>query len=119
MSASSSFGVFNLLTYDIEEDIFEQDIETQIPFVVTTLVTDKATGEAIAKNAAADPKYLLKFNNQATVQGKNFVTGGLMSNFSTFGPTWDGLAVKPQLSAPGGKILSTYVTQRPFLSQSS
>ncbi|KAH8596882.1 peptidase S8/S53 domain-containing protein [Bisporella sp. PMI_857] len=108
MSAASSFGVSNLLAYSIETDPFELDIETQIPFVVTTLVTDKATGETLAKNVAADPKYLLKFNNQATVQGPKLVTGGLMSNFSTFGPTWDTLGVKPQLSAPGGKILSTW-----------
>ena len=31
-----------------------------------------------------------------------------MSNFSSWGPTSDTLVIKPQLSAPGGSILSTW-----------
>jgi subtilisin family serine protease len=31
-----------------------------------------------------------------------------MSNYSTFGLPWDSLAMKPQLSALGGNILSTW-----------
>lgn len=34
-------------------------------------------------------------------------TGGLMSSFSTYGPTFDGYQ-KPAVSAPGGGIISTY-----------
>ncbi|KAH8879144.1 subtilisin-like protein, partial [Thozetella sp. PMI_491] len=37
---------------------------------------------------------------------------GLMSNYSGMGPTWDTVEVKPQLSAPGGNILSTWPTLR-------
>ncbi|KAL2753080.1 hypothetical protein ACRALDRAFT_1052831 [Sodiomyces alcalophilus JCM 7366] len=37
----------------------------------------------------------------------NNTAGGYPSHFTTWGPTWD-LNVKPQFSAPGGKILSTY-----------
>ncbi|ROT36156.1 subtilisin-like protein [Sodiomyces alkalinus F11] len=37
----------------------------------------------------------------------NNTAGGYASEFTTWGPTWD-LNVKPQFSAPGGKILSTY-----------
>lgn len=36
------------------------------------------------------------------------VTAGMMSNFSSWGPTSDTLAIKPQISAPGGSILSTW-----------
>lgn len=34
-------------------------------------------------------------------------TGGLMSNYSSFGPTYN-LKLKPQLSAPGGSIMATW-----------
>ncbi|KAH7360268.1 subtilisin-like protease [Rhexocercosporidium sp. MPI-PUGE-AT-0058] len=36
------------------------------------------------------------------------LTAGLMSNFSSWGPTSDTLVIKPQVSAPGGSILSTW-----------
>ncbi|KIM19420.1 hypothetical protein M408DRAFT_38430, partial [Serendipita vermifera MAFF 305830] len=38
-------------------------------------------------------------------------TGGLVSYFSTYGPTFDAY-MKPQVSAPGGGILSTYPTNK-------
>lgn len=37
----------------------------------------------------------------------NKATGGAISEFSSWGPTWE-VGVKPQFSAPGGSILSTY-----------
>ncbi|PTB75520.1 subtilisin-like protein [Trichoderma longibrachiatum ATCC 18648] len=37
----------------------------------------------------------------------NPTTGGALSGFTTWGPTWE-LDVKPQISSPGGNILSTY-----------
>ncbi|KAJ1303089.1 hypothetical protein OPQ81_011290 [Rhizoctonia solani] len=38
------------------------------------------------------------------------VGGGLVNSFSTYGPTND-MYLKPQISAPGGKVLSTYPVQ--------
>ncbi|KAF5007239.1 hypothetical protein FDECE_6433 [Fusarium decemcellulare] len=40
-------------------------------------------------------------------QSKNNVTGGAVSVFTSWGPTWE-MDVKPQFGAPGGQILSTY-----------
>jgi subtilisin family serine protease len=37
----------------------------------------------------------------------NIETGGFLSTFTSWGPTWE-VDVKPQLAAPGGLILSTY-----------
>jgi subtilisin family serine protease len=37
----------------------------------------------------------------------NDVLGGYMSSYTTWGPTWE-LEMKPQISAPGGNILSTW-----------
>lgn len=42
-------------------------------------------------------------------QKNNTATGGTMSTFSSWGPTYE-VDFKPQLSAPGGAILSTYPT---------
>ncbi|KAK7425744.1 hypothetical protein QQZ08_007719 [Neonectria magnoliae] len=44
-------------------------------------------------------------------QSKNDITGGAVSTFSSWGPTWE-LDVKPQFGAPGGSILSTYPTAK-------
>ncbi|KAK8042603.1 hypothetical protein PG994_013086 [Apiospora phragmitis] len=38
---------------------------------------------------------------------EDHVTGGYTGEFSSWGPTWE-LLPKPELTAPGGKILSTY-----------
>ncbi|KAF6515990.1 hypothetical protein HZS61_004731 [Fusarium oxysporum f. sp. conglutinans] len=40
-------------------------------------------------------------------ESKNNVTGGAVSTYSSWGPTWE-LDVKPQFGSPGGNILSTY-----------
>jgi hypothetical protein len=37
----------------------------------------------------------------------NALTGGFLSTYTSWGPTWE-VDVKPQLAAPGGDILSTY-----------
>ncbi|KAH6884600.1 peptidase S8/S53 domain-containing protein [Thelonectria olida] len=41
----------------------------------------------------------------------NGVTGGAVSTFSSWGPTWE-MDVKPQFGSPGGSILSTYPTKK-------
>lgn len=38
----------------------------------------------------------------------NNVTGGALSTYTTWGPTWDLREVNPSFGAPGGNILSTY-----------
>ncbi|CAE6439697.1 unnamed protein product [Rhizoctonia solani] len=55
--------------------------------------------EAIPKN------YTVSFpNSPSTLPNPN---GGLMSSFSSYGPTYD-MYLKPAFSAPGGSILSTW-----------
>ncbi|KAH7127837.1 peptidase S8/S53 domain-containing protein [Dactylonectria estremocensis] len=44
-------------------------------------------------------------------ESDNTVTGGSVSTFSSWGPTWE-VDVKPQFGAPGGSILSTYPTAK-------
>ncbi|CAF3467306.1 unnamed protein product [Fusarium graminearum] len=40
-------------------------------------------------------------------ESKNDKTGGAVSTYSSWGPTWE-MDVKPQFGSPGGNILSTY-----------
>lgn len=57
--------------------------------------------------AGGYPNYQLAFTDN-TVTSVATSTGGMISYFSSFGPTWDTLELKPQLSAPGSTILSTW-----------
>lgn len=52
-------------------------------------------------------KYKLKFKSSSFTSVPQ-PTGGLMDYYSDFGPTWHDYILKPQLSAPGGHVLSTW-----------
>ncbi|EFX03635.1 subtilisin-like protease [Grosmannia clavigera kw1407] len=54
---------------------------------------------AITSTAYAEP---------AAINYPNTLSGGHVSTFSSWGPTWETL-LKPQIAAPGGNILSTYI----------
>jgi subtilisin family serine protease len=47
-----------------------------------------------------------KDTNTVFVSEADSITGGKMSTFSSWGPSYEGW-IKPQISAPGGNILST------------
>lgn len=53
-------------------------------------------------------KVSLDFSNSQIATIKDTATGGLMSSFSTYGPTYENRLDSPTTSAPGGNILSTY-----------
>lgn len=55
--------------------------------------------------AMTDPQTAEK----ALVLSPNNVTGGFLSTYTSWGPTWE-VDFKPQLASPGGLILSTYPT---------
>ncbi|KAL2070990.1 hypothetical protein VTL71DRAFT_14016 [Oculimacula yallundae] len=107
MSAAAFYGIRYLIVYNVEQDPVSQDTEIQIPFEVTTLVVDPRAGASILRKVKPGSTYKLNFSDP-TVKSIRLTTGGMTSNFSSFGPTWDTVALKPQLSAPGGKILSTW-----------
>jgi subtilisin family serine protease len=46
-------------------------------------------------------------SEQVLTMSNNTRSGGFLSSYTTWGPTWE-LDVKPQIAAPGGQILSTY-----------
>jgi hypothetical protein len=52
-------------------------------------------------------KYKLNFKNSSFTSVPQ-QAGGLMDYYSDFGPTWHAYLLKPQISAPGGHVLSTW-----------
>lgn len=70
--------------------------------VATQWIETMAAGSQVSVNIIT-PVYE-SFSVQNTV---NNVTGGYLSYFSSWGPTFE-VDVKPQFAAPGGSILSTY-----------
>ncbi|KAG6153767.1 hypothetical protein E4U37_002653 [Claviceps purpurea] len=79
----------------------------------------KATGMVSPKIGIAWVKLLkagrkVTLNIESLAQSKpslssqpNNITGGTISTYSSWGPTWE-MEFKPQIGAPGGLILSTY-----------
>ena len=73
----------------------------------TAAIVDTASGEAILAAVNAGTNFTVSFPTTGTTTVPNVATGGLVSTFSSYGPTYD-LYFKPAVSAPGGQILGTY-----------
>jgi subtilisin family serine protease len=87
MSAASLFGIQYLIGYNVGQDPVSQDAELEVPFSVTTLVVDPRTGASMLRHIkSAGSTYSLSFTDP-TAASVRMVTGGMLSNFSSFGPT--------------------------------
>ena len=69
--------------------------------------SNSAMIRALYAQAGGYGKYKLTFESKVT-ESTPQVLGGMMSNYSSFGPPVDTMIQKPQLAAPGGNILSTW-----------
>lgn len=73
-----------------------------------TLFLDKEDGQALYEAAlAVSEGYTLTFDD-ARFRSIEFTGAGQVSNYSTFGPTWELNRFKPNVAAPGHLILSTW-----------
>jgi hypothetical protein len=97
MSAASEYGIEYLIGYNVAQDPVSQDAELEVPFEVTTLVVDPRTGASLLRHIKLGSTYQLSFTNP-TVTSTRLLTGGMLSSYLTFGPTWDTVSLKPQLS---------------------
>jgi subtilisin family serine protease len=80
------------------------------PGVLVGLI-DKKAGEDIIATVRAGGNVTADFSNPTDstwVVDFNNTIGGLPSYFTSWGPTFD-LDIKPDIAAPGGHILSTYI----------
>lgn len=68
---------------------------------------DGAILEANYVAAGGYGKYKLTFSTK-TIDSPPQPNGGFMDYFSNYGPVWHTYDLKPQISAPGGNILSTF-----------
>ncbi|KUJ11409.1 subtilisin-like protein [Mollisia scopiformis] len=89
----------------------EYDTPSQGFFGTTQFINlNSLDGDTLQKNFAAVggySKYKLFFHD------KDFTSvpqrsGGMVDYYSSFGPTWHQYDLKPQISAPGGHVLSTW-----------
>ncbi|KAG8726781.1 hypothetical protein FRC11_014503, partial [Ceratobasidium sp. 423] len=99
-SNAAAHGAKYFLIFDnIDETPFAIDLQPSIGALIS-----KADGEFLLKEGIPN-KYTVSFPDSPAIIPNP--TGGLMSTFSSYGPTFD-MYLKPALSAPGGNILSTY-----------
>jgi len=97
MSAADAYGLKFLIAYNVAQDPVSQDAELETPFEVITLVVDPRTGASLLRHIKLGTTYQISFTDP-TVSSSRLLTGGMLSNYSTFSPTWDTVALKPQLS---------------------
>lgn len=64
-------------------------------------------GEYLVKEFASHANISLSFPQSGSATIRDTLNGGLVSSFSSYGPTYD-MYFKPAVAAPGGNILSTY-----------
>ncbi|KAL1897336.1 hypothetical protein Sste5346_004072 [Sporothrix stenoceras] len=104
-------GAKYVLVYNNEPGTLQVDVSSVPGIAGMAMVTaDQGAGwiAALARNetvvvAMTDPQTAPK----GLTNVNNTVSGGFVSSYSSWGPTFD-VNVKPQFSAPGGQILSTF-----------
>ncbi|QRV93658.1 minor extracellular protease vpr protein [Ceratobasidium sp. AG-Ba] len=99
LSNAAAFGAKYFLVYD--------NVDRPLSSVTfgnyTAALISQQDGKYLIDEAVPQKATIAFGNNPSTILSP---TGGLMSSFSTYGPTYD-MFFKPALSAPGGNILST------------
>jgi hypothetical protein len=86
MSAASEDGIEYLIGYNVAWDPVSYDAGLEVPFGVTTLVVDPRTGASLLRHIKIESTYQLSFTDP-TVTSTRLLTEGMLSNYSTFGPT--------------------------------
>ncbi|EJD37080.1 subtilisin-like protein [Auricularia subglabra TFB-10046 SS5] len=100
-----SKGARTFMIYDADGYPFVWEFEPHIVFL-----RDRDDGVFLVNEFNKGRTITVSFaQHGSAVEIPNSETGGLMSSYSSFGPTQD-LLLKPALSAPGGNITSTWLT---------
>ncbi|KAG5661446.1 hypothetical protein KAF25_005568 [Fusarium avenaceum] len=104
-------GAKYIMFYSNKEDLSPFDIST-VDGVKAASIVSPAQGKDWIQALKSKKKIVLSMSDGSDgdvilEENRNNITGGAVSAFSSWGPTWE-MDVKPQFGAPGGKILSTY-----------
>lgn len=90
----------------------EYDVPPPGYYGSTSILNVNATFYALVNSSYTSvdgyPNYVLRFPKNKAFESPAQATAGRISNFSAWGPKWLSYAFKPQISAPGGHILSTW-----------
>jgi subtilisin family serine protease len=97
-------GAAGVVLYNNAAGFLNPTVAGAPPVTIPVVAVTAAQGAALDARIAAGPT-TLTWTDQLT--GVSNPTGGLISSFSSYGLSPD-LAVKPDISAPGGNIYSTY-----------
>jgi len=76
---------------------------------IPAVIVDTADGDYLVNQIKAKVDVKISFPQEGGVITVASETGGMSSEFSTYGPTNDGY-FKPAVSAPGGRIMATWPT---------
>lgn len=106
-------GAKNVIVYNNVAGAFPMDL-TGVPagaINAASMIDDK-TGAVFINALKAGKKVTLKMisaqkTTSDVVTVNNTLTGGALSSFTSWGPTWE-MDTKPQFGAVGGNVLSTY-----------
>lgn len=100
-----------MLVYNNVPGTLSIDVGT-VPEIVAAGMVPSDTGATWIKSLKAGDTVTLSMvdpqkADTTFINPLNTLTGGALSTFTTWGPTWE-MDMKPQFGAPGGNILSTY-----------
>ena len=98
-------GATGVIIYNNVAGVVNASVAGDPPITIPVVGITAADGAALVADAMADGSTTITWTDEEVTAPNP--TGGLMSGFSSYGTTAD-LTFKPDLSAPGGQIYSTY-----------
>lgn len=105
-------GAKYIMVYDNAPNPFVPDFAASKDQLKAVGMTSQETGAKLVAALKAGKKVTMKMHSPAHSKVHvgsmpNNITGGALSGFTSWGPTWE-MDFKPQVGGPGGNILSTY-----------
>nr|CEG04950.1 unnamed protein product [Fusarium clavum] len=110
-SNAAKVGAKYIMFYSNKEELSPFDV-SDIKGIKAASIVSPQQGKAWIQDLKNKKKIVLSMSDGSDgdvilEQNRNNATGGAVSAFTSWGPTWE-MDVKPQFGAPGGMILSTY-----------